>query len=55
MLCALCEKANSVHQSKNLSSFETLYGQDESINRVLSQEGSILQGKMGIISIMHCN
>ena len=24
MLCALCEKANSVYQSKNLSSFETL-------------------------------
>ena len=51
MFYALYEKTNTVHQSKNPSIFETLHGQDKSINRILSQEVIIRQGKRDIISI----
>ena len=51
MFYALYEKTNTVHQSKNPSIFETLHGQDKSINRILSQEVIIRHGKRDIISI----
>lgn len=40
---------------KNLSSFEVLHGQGKCIHKVLSPEGTMLPGKMDVVSTLHCH